>query len=668
MDRERALISVILYGRNDSYGYNLHKRAALSLNCIAEMLDAPDDEILFVDYNTPDDFPTFPEAIRDTLTDRARRLLRILRVRPAQHRRFAELSHLVALEPVARNVAVRRSNPANRWILSTNTDMIFVPRDGRSLSAIAAPLADGYYHLSRQEIPESLWETLDRADAAGTIAAVGRWGWQFHLNEITEHGLPYLRYDAPGDFQLMLRSDAQRIWGFDERMLVGYHVDSNIAARLYQLYGTCCDVQDALFGYHCDHTRQITPAHRHDAPENDAQRFVFGIDDAFDARHQSETWGLAGETVEEVRLDGGRVTYLDALTRAITSPMEVPTRTVLAEDSIEHTDYDPRHVLPFLLDAVVEYPRGVVLGWFGTRADTLALFADAWRDLGFTGAILVPDDAPWLGETLPVTVAARGAADVVAEAQIFVLDGGLPAGHDPAVPAPHTPEMRHVTRNLDRVVAAERNLMPARQTAAARDVLAAHLRVPRRIIALNGFLNTWELLFGASVGAAKSPGSTRVRQGFALPEPEFKPPEPEKPLPPLMLHAGQAGTLLTDPDGPGADGQVRLHTGRRGLVLVVYQIGLPPGRWRFELDLAAPSGVPRPGPLKLELLIDGAVQATRYLMANGLVAQRLRIDFAMPNTQDTDDEDTVHEVRLHLHTIGLAGGTVCAVRLDRLGA
>ena len=40
------MISLILYGRNDSYGYNLHKRAAISLNCMAEVLDAPDDEIL----------------------------------------------------------------------------------------------------------------------------------------------------------------------------------------------------------------------------------------------------------------------------------------------------------------------------------------------------------------------------------------------------------------------------------------------------------------------------------------------------------------------------------------------------------------------------------------------------------------------------------------------
>ena len=70
------MISLILYGRNDSYGYNLHKRAAISLNCMAEVLDAPGDEILFVDYNTPDDFPTFPEAIQDTLTERAKRLLR----------------------------------------------------------------------------------------------------------------------------------------------------------------------------------------------------------------------------------------------------------------------------------------------------------------------------------------------------------------------------------------------------------------------------------------------------------------------------------------------------------------------------------------------------------------------------------------------------------------
>lgn len=58
------MITVVLDGRNDNYGYNLYKRPALSLNCMAEVLTDPSDEILFVDYNTPDGFPTRPEAIR----------------------------------------------------------------------------------------------------------------------------------------------------------------------------------------------------------------------------------------------------------------------------------------------------------------------------------------------------------------------------------------------------------------------------------------------------------------------------------------------------------------------------------------------------------------------------------------------------------------------------
>src|ERR1017187_1956491 len=131
------MIFAILYGRNDAHGYTLHKRAAISLNCIAEMLSAPDDEILFVDYNTPNDLPTFIEAIYDTLTPKAKSLLRVFRVRPELHRRMVARTHLAALEPHSRNIGIRRSNPANRWVLFTNTDMVFVPRgDSSSLGDV----------------------------------------------------------------------------------------------------------------------------------------------------------------------------------------------------------------------------------------------------------------------------------------------------------------------------------------------------------------------------------------------------------------------------------------------------------------------------------------------------------------------------------------------------
>src|SRR4051795_4307794 len=120
------MISIVVYGRNDAYGYNLAKRGTMSLNCLAAVLSDPDDEILFVDYNTPHDFPTFPEAIADTLTEKAKQRLRIFRVWPEQHAPFASRTHLPTIEPIARNVAVRRSNPVNRWVLSTNTEMIVV--------------------------------------------------------------------------------------------------------------------------------------------------------------------------------------------------------------------------------------------------------------------------------------------------------------------------------------------------------------------------------------------------------------------------------------------------------------------------------------------------------------------------------------------------------------
>src|SRR2546427_10349256 len=178
------MISVVLYGRNDSHGYNLHKRAAISINCIAEMLSDDNDEVLFVDYNTPNDLPTFIEAIYDTLTSKAKRLLRVFRVRPGLHARIGGRTHLFALEPHARNIAIRRSNPLNRWILLTNTDMIFIPRAGDwTLSTAVNDLAGRQYILPRFELPEPLWELFPRSDPLEVMRACRNFARTLHLDE-----------------------------------------------------------------------------------------------------------------------------------------------------------------------------------------------------------------------------------------------------------------------------------------------------------------------------------------------------------------------------------------------------------------------------------------------------------------------------------------------------
>src|SRR5262249_26314855 len=170
----------------------------------------------FVDYNTPDELPTFIEAIGDTLTERCLDLLKVLRIPPAvHHERFARRTHLVALEPVARNAAVRRANPANRWLLSPNTDMVLLPLVDGSLSDICSTLPDGFYGLPRFELPEWLWERLPRSDPQTALEEVKRLGPELGLDERTVSH-EWIRFDAPGDFQLILRDDFLAVDGFNE--------------------------------------------------------------------------------------------------------------------------------------------------------------------------------------------------------------------------------------------------------------------------------------------------------------------------------------------------------------------------------------------------------------------------------------------------------------------
>ena len=494
------MISVVIYGRNDNYGYNLHKRAAISFNCIAEVLTDPTEEILFVDYNTPDDFPTFPEAIQDTLTERARNLLRIFRVRPAIHERFKAKTHLVTLEPVARNVAVRRSNPSNRWILSTNTDMIFLPQRDRSLTEAARELPDGFYHAPRIEIPEALWASFDRRAPRNIIEAVRQWSSSLHLNGIVL-GSDFIRYDGPGDFQLLLRDDLFKNNGFDEEMLLGWHVNSNMAKRMSLKYGEVGNFGTEIYGYHCDHARQVTPAHDHARVQNDWRRFVDDMDRS-DIPEQADTWGCANDLIEEIRLVANPAAfYVQALRKTIGTSLAAPKIVEYTGSTYNKGDYDPPHLLPFLADLFVSMPRSSNVAWHGQRPETLALFADVWEGLNFTGKILLDETAA--APPHPTSAMRRlQRSAVLTEADVFIFDfGGLPqASKDPDDSDAAELDLR---RTFYRTFIEER----CRSAAALP---------PRRLIALNAINNFYERFVSTFIAAAAAPYATHMRHGFAL--------------------------------------------------------------------------------------------------------------------------------------------------------
>jgi hypothetical protein len=378
------MISVILYGRNDSHGYNLHKRAAISLNCIAEMLSDDDDEILFTDYNTPDDLPTFIEAIYDTLTPNLKSRLRVFRARPRQIS-VVKQSHLSALDPQSRNIAIRRSNPRNRWLLFTNSDMIFLPRDGTSdLTSAVGDLADGLYILPRFELPQPLWESFPRSDPATILETCGHLGPALHVDEVTL-ALPANRFDNPGDFQLAPRQAMWDIHGFNGRMIHGFHYDSNVCKRLYLYYGNRTEsLAHRLKGYHCDHTRVATPIHWVGRKmEDDLQQYVFGVTDPV-AYHQADTWDAPDEPIEEIDFtDGPAARFIGALERTLCEPQREDTYA----DSNEVRNfvaYNEKHALAQLAGNFTVYPRDARFVYAGNNPRMLALVARCVAELGFT--------------------------------------------------------------------------------------------------------------------------------------------------------------------------------------------------------------------------------------------------------------------------------------------
>jgi len=341
------MISVVVYGRNDNHGYNLHRRAALSLNCIAEVLTHPDDEILFVDWNTPKRLPPFLTAIGDTLTTRAKSLIRVIRVPSSVHaERFGSLTHLPTVEPVARNVGLVRSNPANRWFLSTNTDMCFLPQGG-SLSDIVSDLEDGYYAVPRFELPEVFWESLSRSEPALALEQIQEWRTHFALDSIVE-SFEFNRFDAPGDFQLAPRQTYLDLGGFEQEMLLGWHVDSNMAKRLWLHFGETKSLEHSLVAFHCNHTRSLTVHHGATRATNDLNKFVFDLKASTATQSEVSRIGLADLNLVVDECATPPIHADLDLPLFATSPQ---TSSWLKPETM--TRCSPKHAISVILDAIL---------------------------------------------------------------------------------------------------------------------------------------------------------------------------------------------------------------------------------------------------------------------------------------------------------------------------
>jgi hypothetical protein len=385
------MISVIFYGRNDNHGYNLHKRASLSLNNMAELLTHEDDEILFVDWNTSPGIPTFIESIHDLLTEKAKEITKIIKVDFYTHNLlFSSKTKKQTVEPVARNTAIVRSNPKNKWILSTNTDMIFVPKNSnKSLSDICSELEDGFYELPRFSIPEIIWETFDRLNPESVMKDIKELRLKIDLDEIITAG-PILRYDAPGDFQLCLREQLIEIRGFDENMILGWHVDSNLCRRLNILNGETKTLINELYGYHCEHTKTTTHFTA-TSIQNSLIDFFERVDSPYSSDKNSN-WGLSNSTLSEFKVNEKLQNRFESLFEFAKAP-PIPRTAVYANSMGNLVSYPESHAVPYLVDALYGYPPNTKLLIFCHNKSKYERYKELLESIGFTNVIEIQGEA-----------------------------------------------------------------------------------------------------------------------------------------------------------------------------------------------------------------------------------------------------------------------------------
>src|SRR5262249_7547421 len=146
-------------------------------------------------------------------------------------------------------------------------------------------------------------------------------------------------------------------------------------------------------GYHCNHTRQATPKHW-ETRADDWRTLVAEVHSP-ELPSQAEAWGCPQDTIEEVSLAScSSDVYRASLPQVIGTRMATFSKVYYREESFDHVKYDVRHVLPYLSDVFVNYPRNSSVGWFGHGSNMLPLFARMWKLLGFAGRVMVDPATP----------------------------------------------------------------------------------------------------------------------------------------------------------------------------------------------------------------------------------------------------------------------------------
>jgi hypothetical protein len=375
--------------------------------------------------------------------------------------------------------------------------MLLLPLVDGSLSDICRKLPVGFYGLPRFELPEWLWEQLPRADPQTALEEVKRLGPELGLDERTVSH-EWIRFDAPGDFQLVLRDDFLAVDGFNEEMLLGYHVDANLSRRLLLRHGSIESLDGQIAGYHCNHNRVPTIYHGARLVTNDLYRFFFSVNES-ELPEQRATWGLVDMELEEVPIRDRAALEIG---RRVSAAASSVTETRVASDAMAlfELTYDSAHVLPFVADSLVVSAADSTVGYIGANPVLEALLAKLTASLGMKDVLVADLERP------------HSVDELDSRADVVVVDLGF---DESFAESPETKSggsfQADLVESVERVLAVLKRLIALER---ARLKQGEHAR---RLLLVNSSAAFWDSYILANFECSHTSPHSRVRRATVRP-------------------------------------------------------------------------------------------------------------------------------------------------------
>lgn len=208
--------SVVLSSRNDDYGGNLHKRTTMALTSLIEH----HDEVVFVDWKTVNGEGVI-SYIKNNLPHQKK--LKYIQVpKDILKTKYPSIADYTMIESIGRNVGLRRTE--NMVIVSTNIDIVSTPLDFTLLDL------QSFYTVPRKDVEESVHLSFDNYQSLYSYLIANKDSFNSKERFETDED-KWSLINCCGDYQIGHRDTWFKMKGFEESVLFGCGIDTNVMKK-----------------------------------------------------------------------------------------------------------------------------------------------------------------------------------------------------------------------------------------------------------------------------------------------------------------------------------------------------------------------------------------------------------------------------------------------------